>query len=64
MPQASLIGRPGAAFLPSTSRLNRKRTFPRLYYFDGNQETMVREGTTRMSGFVSEPTAESRASDC
>ena len=63
MPQASLMGRPGAAFLPRTSRLNRKRTFAPLYYFDANQEQTVRERTTRMIAFVSESRADSRASE-
>ena len=67
LPHASLMGRPGSAFLPRTSRLNRKRTFPRLYYFDAYAADFdvqtLRKRNTRMTVFVSESTDDSRASD-
>ena len=63
VPQASLMDRTGSPFMPRTSRLNRNRTLPRLYYFDANQEQTLGERTTHMTGFVSESTTDSRASD-
>ena len=63
VPQASLMCSPGAAFLPLSSRLNRKRTFPRLYHFEANHEQTLSERTTRMTGFLSEWAEGSRASD-
>ena len=62
------MGRPGAAFLPRSGRLNRKRAFPRLYYFDANHEQTLRDRTTQVGGYVTEstdaaPTTESEASD-
>ena len=57
------MGRPSAAFLPRTSRLKRKRAFPRLFYFDANLEQTLRDRTTPMAGFVSESTDASRTRD-
>ena len=62
-PLTSLIGTTGAAFLQRSRRVNRKRTIPRLEYFDTYHEQTVREPTTRMSGFGSASTADSRSSE-
>ena len=51
-----LMGRPGAAFLPRTNRINHKRAFPRPYYFTDNYEQRRRVRTRQMAGFVSEST--------
>ena len=63
VPKTSVIGRPGAAFLRRTSRLNRKPAFPRLYYFDANHEQTLRDRTTQIGGFVMESTEASRTTD-
>ena len=60
MPQVSVMDRPGAAFQPRTSSLNRKRCFRPLYYLDANHEQILRERITQMAGFVPESTDASR----
>ena len=63
VPHRTVIGKPGAAFLPRSGRLNRNRSFLRLFYVDAHQEQTLRDRTGTMGGYVSESTVESRASD-
>ena len=62
-PHKSMMGRPGVAFLPRASRLNRKRAFPRLYYFDAYHEQPLRQLTTKIGGSVTESTDASRTTE-
>ena len=63
VPELTKLGKPGAAHLSSSSRLNRKRSFPRLFYFDAHHEQTLRDRTSTMNGYVSESATDSRASD-
>ena len=68
MPHATLMGKPGAAYLPRSARLNRKLLFPRLFYFDAHHEQTMRDRRQSLAGFASEssveaPTMESEESD-
>ena len=57
------MGRPGAAFRQRTSRLNSKRAFLRLYFFDANHEQTLRDRSTKMAGFVTAATDASWTTD-
>ena len=63
MPHATLMGKPGAAYLPRNARLNRKRIFPRLFYFDAQHEQTMRDRTQAVGGYASESSVEARTSE-
>ena len=48
--EVTRMGQPGAAQLPLTSRLNRKRTLHRLLYFDANHEQTLRDRSAKIGG--------------
>ena len=63
VPELTKLGKPGAAHLSRSSSLNRKRSFPRLFYFDAHHEQTQRDRTSTLNGYVSESATDLRASD-
>ena len=55
--------KPGVAFLPRSSRLNRKRAFTSLYSFYANHEQALIYRTTQIAGYVTESTDASRTTE-
>ena len=63
VPELTKLGKPLAAHLSRSSRLNRKRSFPRLIYFNAHHEQTLRDRTSTLNGYVSKSPTDSRASD-
>ena len=62
-PELKKLRKPGAAHLWRSIRLNRKRSFLLLFYFDAHQEQTLQDRTSTMNGFVSDSASDSRASE-
>ena len=62
VPHATLTGKLGAAFLPSSARLKRKRIFQRLFYVDAHYEQTMRDRTLTLPGYASKSSVEARTS--
>ena len=62
-PHATLMGKRCAAFQPRSARRNRKRIFPRLFYFDAHHEQTMRDRTKTLGGYASESSVEARTSE-
>ena len=63
VPELTKLGKSGAAHLSRSSSLNRKRSFPRLFYFDAHHEQTQRDRTSTLNGYVSDSATDSRASE-
>ena len=63
MPHATLMGKPGTAYLPRRARLNRMYIFPRLFYFDEHHENTMRYRKQTLGGYPSESSVEARTSE-
>ena len=63
MPHATLMGKPGTAYLPRRARLNRMYIFPRLFYFDEHHENTMRYRKQTLGGFSSESSVEAPATE-
>ena len=63
VPELMKLGKPGGARLPRSSRINRTRSFPRLFDLDGHQQQTLRDRKSTANGNLSESATESRAPD-
>ena len=57
------MGKSGSAYLPRSNRVNRKRSFPSLAYFDAHHEQRMRECTTLMQDYDSATTSDTQAEE-